>query len=299
MSRNRLLSTIAALALALAIAAPAGADPAPTTVDEVSASVSGSTISVTGAATFGGQDPVEVGFDGTGDSLVPQGVGLDIDRLYIQRSDGSSNDLIFTLKLDGLTGGGIPEAFQYNWDISVDGGAAAGGSEWSLKTMRSGQGGQAGTAPWASIYSCTPSDTGFDCSPLASIAVVYDADAGEIRMTVPLFRINATASSTIEAWARNGQPVWVRTSAAGVLTGGVTADDAFHDTYAVPGNTVKLGVAPAGTPESLVSFTTDAAVSGGAFTGSLSVSEPGAYDVYAKACFGANCAVGKTPVTIG
>lgn len=294
----RILAPVAAVVLALGGAVPAGADAAATTIDDLSAAVSGSTISVSGAATFGGQDAVEVGFDGTGDSLVSQGVGLDIDRMLIQRADASSNNLIFTLKLDGLTGGGIPEAFQYNWDIQVDGGAAAGGSEWSLKTMRSGQGGQVGTNPWASIYSCVPSETGFSCSPLASVGVVYDEAAGEIRMTIPLFRINASAGSTIDAWARFGQPVWVRPSVGGVLTGGPVADEAFHDRYTVPGNVVRLGVAPAGTPESLVNYTTTAALSGGAFTGNLTVSDPGDYDVFAKACFGPNCAVGKTTVSV-
>lgn len=296
-------SLIAALTLALAlVAAPAAADPQPSTVDELSATVSGQEISVSGSANFGGQDPVEVGVDGTGDSPVSQGLGLDIDRLLIQRPDGSAGNLIFTLDLDGLTGGGIPELFQYNWDISVDGGADAGGTNWSIKAMRSGQASEPGqVGGWAALYTCVtnPTTGGFSCSPLASLPSAWDQEAGEIRITVPLFRIDATAGSTIDAWARNGQPVWVRTSAAGALTGFVEPDNASHDRYTVPGDSVRLALAPAGTPEQFVDFNAPATLAGTDFTGTLTASEPGTYDVYAKACFGGNCGTAKRTVTVG
>lgn len=294
---------VAPLALSAAlVAAPSGAAPAATTVDTIAAEVSGSTITVTGAATFGGQDPVEVGFDGTGDALVSQGVGLDIDRMLIQRADGSSSNLVFTLDLDGLTGGGIPEAFQYNWDIAVDGGADGGGSNWSIKAMRSGQASKPGQVNgWAALYSCVLDDGptgGFTCSPLADLQSVWDAENGEIRISVPLFRINAGGGSTIEAWGRNGDPVWIRTSAAGGLTGFVNADTAFHDPYQVPGTTVELGIAPVGTPAEFVDFTTQASVSNGSFAGTLTAPGTGQYDVYARACFGSNCAVASQTVAV-
>lgn len=298
---TRALAAGAALALAALTAAPGGAAPAPSSVDAISASVGASTIAVSGTATFGGQDPVEVVYDGTGDSTVSQGVGLDVERLLISRASGATNNLTFTIDLDGLQGGGIPEGFQYNWDISVDGGVANGGDEWSIKAMRSGQGVQVGANPWAFLYRCVRDATtgNFTCTRQApALAVSFSESAGAITITVPMNRIGAEGGSKIEAWARNGDPMWIRPSAGGAQTPGITVDGTAHDPYDVPGTTVQLGIAPAGTPVGAVAFSTLASVSGGSFSGALAKPGSGSYDVWAKACFGTNCGTSKTTLTI-
>jgi len=298
--KTRAPAVLTALAVTL-LSAAIGNAATGTTVDSVSASRSGGSINVSGTATFGTQDAVEVGFDGTGDSTISQGVGLDIERMLIQRASGATNNLLFTLDLDGLQGGGIPEGFQYNWDITVDGGSAEGGDEWSIKFMRSGQGVQVGTAAWAYLYRCVRDATtgNFTCTRQApALAVTFDEAGGQVRVTVPLSRIGGASGSTIGAWPRNGDPVWVRPSASGAQTPGVTVDGASHDDYIVPGNTVQLGIAPAGTAEQFVNYSGTATVTGSSFAGTLPAGSSGTYDVWARACFGDNCAAQKTTITI-
>jgi hypothetical protein len=47
-----------------------------------------------------------------------------------------------------------------------------------------------------------------------------------------------------------------------------------------------------------VTFSSAASVSSGSFAGALSSPGSGAYDVWAKACFGDNCATQFAPITI-
>jgi hypothetical protein len=303
---RRWLTGSSAALLALGMAGPGAAHDEPTgktEVHDLAASASGTQVTVSGHAAFGGQPAVTVGEDAAGDSAggaATAEVGLDFTGLTIAAPDPSKPELLFTMKLASLEGGGIPEFFQYNWDVIVDGGAAAGGSNWSIKTMRS-QAATGSTSPWAIIADCQPNPQtgGFTCRQTARIPVVYEANEAAIRLTVPLAGIEASPGSVIEAWARNGEPVWVRTSAAGQLTGVLNVDDMTHDTYAVPKASVQLALAPAGTPEGNVNFSKAAILAAdGNFTGTLAAPGPGSYDVWAKACFADNCGVASTSVTV-
>ncbi|HEV3474564.1 MAG TPA: hypothetical protein VG602_04290 [Actinomycetota bacterium] len=304
-TRRRWATLLPAALVVLAAAGPGQAHDEPTGKSEVhdlAATASGTQVSVTGHAAFGGQPAVTVGEDAAGDSAggaATAEMGLDFTGLTIAAPNPAKPELLFTMKLAGMEGGGIPELFQYNWDIIVDGGAP-NGSNWSIKTMRS-QAATGSTNPWAIIADCQPNPQtgGFTCREVARIPVVYEEGEASIRLTVPLARIEASPGSVIEAWARNGEPVWVRTSAAGQLTGFVNADDMTHDTYTVPKSTVRLALAPAGTPEANVDFSKTATLGAeGNFTGTLTAPGPGTYDVWAKACFAENCGTASTPVSI-
>jgi len=302
---QRPLTISLALITALALALPARAA-TPTEITALSATASGSTVSVSGKVTYGGEDPFLVGQDGTGDNLggaAGGAVGLDLQRLFISQP-GANQNLLFTIDVGSLTGGGVPQAFQYNWDVAVDGGADAGGGNWSIKAMAAGTGSSGDTEPYAAIYSCVPDPDsptgGFTCSEVQRLTVAFDAEAGEIRITVPASAIGAKSGSTIDAWARNGQPVWVRTSAAGALTGFVTADDMTHDTYTMPVRLTELAVVPAGTPEADVAYTRTVTPSAnGSFSASFPGTASGAYDVWARACSAGACTTGSAPVTVG
>lgn len=288
---------LTSLALML-ITSTAGAAPTPTQITALSASVSGTQITASGKVTLGGVDPAVIGEDPAGDPA-SSAAGLDLRSLSIGQPDGTKGELLFTIKLGGMATGGIPELFQFNWDITVNGGAANGGAEWSLKTMRQSVVATGGTNPDAAVYACVPSQTGFSCSRSTAVPVVYDQAAAEIRMTVPLAAINAAPGAVIEAWARNGEPVWVRTSAAGQLTGGLTADDMTHDPYTVPPKSVRLGLAPTGTAEGDVTFGPTIQLAGnGNFTGSVAAPGPGSYDLWAKGCIADNCHAISTPVSV-
>ena len=88
--------------------------------------------------------------------------------------------------------------------------------------------------------------------------------------------------------------MWVGGTAATQTLAGFY-DTATHDQYVVPTKTVRLGIAPTGSP---ISYTATASLSGSTFSGSLAVPGPGVYDVGAQACFGANCGTGTVTVTI-
>lgn len=281
--------------------APAGAA-TPSTVNTVAATTSGGTISVTGTAGLGGQDPVVLTEDGVGDApggAASTALGLDMDKLLISRSTATSSSLLFTIKLGGMTGGGIPETILYNWDINVNGGAGAGGTSVSIKTMRSRASATQNTDPYAGVFGCTPTATGFSCTEQTRLTeVAYDASTSEIRMTVPLAAIGAQSGSVISAWARSTNPFWIGPSASGAQTLTNVFDTGTHDDYLVPGATVKLGIAPAGQS---ISYTTNGTIAAGtgAFSGTLATpSTPGAYDVGAKVCFGTNCGTGTTSITV-
>jgi hypothetical protein len=307
LTTRRWMAPVSVAVLMLGAAGPGGAHEVETgqsDVHDLAATVSGTQVSVSGHAAFGGQALFQVGEDAVGDNLGADTTGtrgLDFEKLFISQPDPSKADLQFTIDLAGLQGGGIPETFQYNWDVSIDGGAP-NGTNWSIKTMRSQARVNQNLNPYAAIFTCTmapPPQTGFTCAVNRTIPVVYDEADGRIRLTVPLAGIKATPGSTIDAWARNGEPVWVRTSAAGAQTGFVTADDMTHDTYTVPKGSVQLALAPAGTPEGNVDFSKAATLAAnGNFTGSLTAPGPGSYDVWAKACFAENCGTASTSVTI-
>lgn len=299
-TRRKVVSSLLTSLGLMLVTSTAGAAATPTQVTALTASVSGTQVSASGKVTFGGVDPIVIGEDPAGDPAT-SAAGLDLRSLSIGQPDGTRGELVFTIKLGGMATGGIPELFQFNWDISVNGGAANGGAEWSIKTMRQYAAQTGGTDPDAAVYSCVPNPTtgGFSCSRSTTIPVVYDQAAAEIRMTVPLAAINASPGALIEAWARNGQPVWVRTSAAGQLTGFVTADDMTHDPYTIPPKSVRLGLAPAGTPEGDVTFGPMIQLSNnGSFTGSIAAPGSGSYDLWARGCIAENCHATSTPVTV-
>lgn len=300
MRRLNVLVPLTALALVVAAAAPAGAAEQ-TSVNGLSATASGTAVSVQGSATLGGQDPIVVGEDPPGDNAggaATAPFGLDFTGFSISQPDPTKGNLLFTIGLAELTGGGIPEGIQYNWDIMVDGGADFGGSNWSLKTMRSRAITTGNLDPDAAIFDCQPNEQtgGFTCSQVQTIPVEYDSSASEIRMTVPVAAIGAQPGSMIEAWGRATNPLWIGPSAGGQLTFTNVFDTGSHDPYVVPRATVRLGIAPAGQP---IDHTVNGTLApDGSFSGELTAPGPGTYDVGAQVCFGSNCDTASTPVTV-
>jgi hypothetical protein len=71
-------------------------------------------------------------------------------------------------------------------------------------------------------------------------------------------------------------------------------------TYLIPDRQVLLGIAAAGTPQSQVHFDTPATVGadGSSYSGAVSSPGPGSWDVWAKACFGANCGTRVIRITV-
>ncbi|MFN2543880.1 MAG: hypothetical protein ABR600_04805 [Actinomycetota bacterium] len=293
---------VAALAAVVLSAIPAGASATATTISGLATSVSGSTVTVTGQAAFGGQDAVLLGEDAANDNIGGANsapYGTDLTGASISQPTPDAQNLVFTIKLSGLTAGGIPETVGYNWDFAVDGGANGGGADWRITTMRTRALVTQNANPYAATFTCVPGTGGTSsCTQVQLLSAVYDEAGKEIRVTVPFAAIGVSPGSVIAG--RTTTPLGI----AGTAFGRVSVTNLFDtmasvDDYQVPLKSVRLGIAPSGTPDDAVSFSADASVgSNGAFSGTLQAPGSGSYDVFARACFGTNCQVAKVATTV-
>lgn len=298
--RFRLLAAVVGLTL-LGLPGGAQADEGESThVDSVSASVSGTFVNVAGTATFVNV-PAALGQDPTGDSTpVP---GSDLTTLTIARPDPAANNLTFTLGIADQppVTNGTPGVLYYNWEIRT---LSPGGDSviYVLQANRASGSQVPSTDPMIRVLARQP-DGSCGCQVVANVEGKI-AD-GVVQWSVPGSRIEADPGDTI---IQDGNIV--STLGAGNPATGDTwfinlgGDQAVMDQdYVVPGPTVKLGIAPAGTPESQVPLDTTAAVDAatGNFDGAINTSglAPGSYVVVARACYGTgNCGTASTTVTI-
>lgn len=275
--------------LAFGVTGTAAADPGDAThVDAVDASVVGETLSVTGMATFVDAS-APIGGDPVGDSLTPT-PATDITTLTIARPD-PAGPLRFTMGIaDQPPTGGVPEVVHYNWDFSVDLGVPL-----TLQAIRSSQAEQPASAdPVFRLLSCAEGS----CEVVTTLT--GRMEGGVVEWEVPLSAIGATEGSIIEQAGNIVSTLGASGVAWFVNFGG---DDAFMDDfYTVPGARVRIGSAPAGTPEDSVALTQSATVdlADGSFAGTLpKPTEPGDHIVVAEACYGPkNCGRGSTTVTV-
>jgi len=292
MRKTRFAPTAIAMGsvLMLLMAGPAGAGAA---VTEVAATTSGSFVTVGGSATFT-DESVEVGFDGTGDTLAP-GLGTDIGPgIHISRPNAGSS-LRFTMDIADQPPVlfGTPELVHYDWEITVDNEGVTDG--WRLSANRTAQNGAVGVNPVFLLYKCAiDPGTGVNNCTRQAVLTGKIAD-GVVEWNVPLVRINAQRGDVITS-----DSIDVSLGASRVVWGVPIVDSAFADAYTVPGPQVEIGIAAGGTPDNLVPFTTTATISGSSFNGALpKPSEPGDYVVAARACYAPNdCAIASTTITV-
>jgi hypothetical protein len=295
----RSLSAAVILVLAGATAGSAHGAVAATEVKDIAATASGSVIAASASVILGGEAPVEVGKDAVGDNLggpATNPFGLDITALNISQPKASEPTLLFTLKLGQMVTG-LPETVQYNWDIMVDGGADEGGSNWSIKSMRTRASSTQTAAPYAGLFTCVPGTAQYTCTQRAMLAgVAFENEEAAIQIPVPMSAIGAEPGSTITAWARSTNPVWIGPSAGGAQTLTNIFDTATHQEYVVPTPSIQFGLAPSGgTPATTVPGSKGA---GDRYSATLTAPSAGTYDVVAKACFSTNCASQTIPVTV-
>ena len=136
----------------------------------------------------------------------------------------------------------------------------------------------------------------------------FDLAGRAIRTKVPIgIRPELAVDARLERAAGTGASLTKIQAAFEVASSTVAADDAeWGDSdetfaYPIPRTEVRLGIAPAGTPQDQVSFPTIASLGGdGGFSGGLSRVglPPGLYDVWARACFGGNCGTTKTTISL-
>ncbi|MPY79895.1 MAG: hypothetical protein GEV04_15820 [Actinophytocola sp.] len=301
----------AALLMAAALTAAAAEPPASIEVTALAAERSGDAVTVTGTAVFGGQQPLLVGEDPTGDAPIrPEAAafGLDVTELAIHRPDPGSGELEFTIRVTELSAEPPPEVVRYLWQMKVD------GEEYWIQAKTSDI--STATAflddPQGTLehipgsfrlrgncgFLVPDAETVATCQHLAWIDGVFDTEANEVRMTVPL-GLEVAPHFTPGARITAGE---VNASFQLVVSNATTSDAVVQDVdYAIPDKAVRIGIVPAGTDPGGVPFTTSAALADdGSFGGDLDVGAlgPGDYEVFARACFADNCGVRGVPVTI-
>lgn len=272
--------------------------PAETSTLQVDAVTVGGTISVSGTLTLGtdATGATIVGTDGAGDAS-PPGMGFDLGDASVT-PDLAGKKLTLAVKVnDGIPGvDGIGPAAGYVWPIGFDGvdtglwlGAGTFVSGWPPKAGK-----------WHEL--CTSTAGSYSCGTVVPGAM----SASLVSWTIPFkgpgtSGYNATYGSTLDVGgSAPGSPAVIPWA---VATFAQTIDSVGITGYKIPGG-VEVGIAPAGTLESKVQYT-----SGGAFNPATSkftvtapTPAPGSYTVFVRSCFGLTeepiCLKTSQPLTV-
>lgn len=294
---------VASLALALAAGPVSAVETSSLTVDGIT--VSGGTLSVTGTAVFGDDllGPVEVWSDSEGDAAA-SGAGLDIAAGTIA-TDLASRKLVFTMStVDGQPApvDGSPPLTGFMWPIS------ANGENW-FRWLGAGTQGAA-TSPSKFTALCENENEaeggsgGWSCATTIPGSLTQDGITWNLQFSrmKPALDVGSTVEAGGILCNVPCSMTWP-TQVVGALTPVDTAG--FPETYVIPGR-IRLGVAPAGTPESQVTYSATGALNATAdgFTGSLSAPQsPGTYTLFVKTCGGLQpsqtCVIGSSDFTVG
>jgi len=292
----------------------------PTQVTDLAGSLDAGTLSVSGAAAFGGQAPVTIADDMAGDGPInPQRAhedGVDLTAARIYQPDPNDPTLVFEWKATHLPiTGAYPEAVRYTFPFKIGTKRfqpQAKLSNLASITMVDEQQGHVENVGKAfqlrgncvDQYPMPPSNVA-NCPHVAWLTGELDTATNTVRLFLP---IGASFAPEVQPGASFVRDIVAATTITAayqaVVSNADTSDEVLWEegtTYTVPRKTVSLGLAPAGTDPSSVTFGTPATIGeGDAFGGSLDVSglPPGDYEMFAKACFATNCGVTKVPFTI-
>lgn len=278
---NRLARVGAMIGATLVLGVTAASAQPAASVTTLTATKTGNGVQVAGKLAYAA-GAIDAGTDPAGDSNVP---GTDITAASVTPTSPTTLD--FSLKIANMPPvlNGVPEAVHYNWAIAVTNGEAI--NEYVLQALRSSQWGAAGSAePFFQLMTCAPGTTGGECSPTAELQ--GEMTATGLTFKVPTGAIGAKPGSVIGA---GGDGVVSTLGAAGVVwftnNGG---DSIAVDDVTLPVPSVRVGIAPAGTPESDVALTAPAALSGASgFSTVLPAQPTGSYVVVAQVCYSEAC----------
>jgi hypothetical protein len=283
---------------------PAG-PPEDTSITSVQAEQQGDTLRVTGSAVFGGMGPVTVGTDPAGDTAhpYPAALGYDLVSAAIGQPDAGTGDLEFVLDLADLPPtGGLPEAARYFWDFGVKRGEETTlfAIEGKLTDVVRRQ--RTDSQVFVLQANCaTDANNIITCEDVASLSASMDGKANRIRVIVPRAALEQHAKGSLAGATIEPAEIFegISTAPSAYFSQGGTGDVLAQDqSYPVAVRAVSVAVVPAGqTPGSL---TAAGLGPDGAFAQDLDVSglAPGAYEVWVRACFGADCATAVHPFTL-
>jgi len=298
--------------------------PTPTTVGAVEATPGGGTLAVSGSASFGGETPVHIAEDMAGDGPVSpdasRDLGVDLTGARVFQPDPDVPELVFEWHVTDLPSpSSLPEAIRYTWPFKVV--TPTGEKLYQLQakysnlasiTLADDPAGHARPpgqffqlrGNCVANYPMSPGPA--NCPHIAWLTGSFDQAGKRVRIRLPL---NAPYAPDIKPGAALQRNLVINltitASYQAVVSNADTSDEALWEEergpYTVPTKDVRLGIAPAGTDPDAVTYGAPAALDAdGGFSGDLSTVglDPGAYAVYVKACFAANCGVATAPFTI-
>jgi hypothetical protein len=290
-------------ALLLLLPSSAGAEESPvasTKLVHLQVSETGSVVTATGAAMFGGQSPVNLGDDPAGDNVGGSATapfGLDLRGGQISQPHPDIPEVLFEIRVEQLLPlvGGAPESTLHVWDFTVD-----GRSRWSLQLARTRVTSQPGSPVYGSLHECTGNGLGYSCTQQARVdRVEFSEQARAVRAYVPLALIGAGPGSTIGSWRRNlTGPVWVEGSFSG---SGPLVNPMFDAVAEIAGYRVPKGKhADIGLlgPTGDFTYVDGVVAPDGSFVAQRPV-PPGKQIVAVRACFTSNCDTATVEVGTG
>lgn len=262
-----------------------------TGVAEVAASPGPQAVAVSGWARFGGVSISDADPSAdAGPGARQAGTELIGARLAYRPEEG---DMLARLELDRLPPTPRPfsgaqarlaslPAVVYGLELTV------GGSRYEIRATRGL------TSRWATVSSftllrCTPA-----CAEVESLTGSIGVTGDHVNIAVPLAALGVTGGAEITSVRAFVGPGEAATGPATMV------DEVRLPSLELSPSSVELGIAPAGTPQGEVSFSTPATLNGGDFTGVLDTAgfSSGTYDVWARACVGARCGSASTRVQV-
>jgi hypothetical protein len=301
MLTRRILAFGAAFALAAApVLAETTDETAATSLDSVTVEDSGDRLDVAGTVTWGGQAPVMVAENwGQAHPAGDAGTaaGTELAAAYIAQPDGNVDALEFTWEVTELNAPPPNEVVRYLWQVQIDGKEywlQAKSSDLTTATMLPDD--PAGTVTRLSGSfrlrgDCGPLADGANvssCGHVTWLDGVFDLDADQVRVTVPLDLEEAplfTAGNLIQQ-AGNGVEAGFQAAVSNNLTAMQLPMD---EDYTIPTKDVTVTVSDgAGAVVAAAAGVLDGE---GGFSAAVNTAAlpAGTYDVVTTACFAGGC----------
>jgi hypothetical protein len=297
---RKITASLAVSTVILLVASSASA--AGTTIESFGATVGATTINVSGSASFV-DEPFLAAVDGTDPANHGKLPATDLTSATISRPQPAANSLRLNIGVGNLppAAAGVPVVLYYIWNIMVTP-PSGDAREFLILANRASSADAGNTDPDFKLWTCvTDPTTGTgDCTEAAALTGAFTETGIDINL--PTNVIGAVPGSTISA---GGDNISVITGGGapgvGEAYGGVFLDQiTVIEDYVVPGPTVQVGVAPAGTAAADVTlskagtFKTD-----GTFTATVPRPEAGSHVVAARVCYtAADCVLTSTDVTV-
>lgn len=284
-----------------------------TGVGDVRAELVGDRIAVSGWATFAGQ-VASAATDAAGDGATgAKERGAELTGAAVAyRPEGE--DLLLRWSLAALPSGRESCLIDQPVELCEEGGGAPGsaapgelyqrllyGMAFELGGIRYEVRARTGSSlrvddqtvtdpPHFALFRCDPT-----CAEEAALEGGIGASGDEVRVAVPHSTLGIAEGSTLTLTR-----AYTETEST-TLQPGRAYDEIELSAGILPSTRVRLGIAPAGTPEDLVRFDTAATLANGVFDGDLGVSSlpTGDYEVWARACLGDTCGAASTRIVLG